>query len=128
NRRASTRLTLNQMHVQVLMEAARQQGVRLQLCQDRGNLAQIGQLLGETDRIQLLAPKLHDDYFERIRWSLDEVQGRRDGLDVAALELGPGTDLFLKVLSQPTVATMLNRVNGGSLFASTAAQAVAGSA
>lgn len=128
NRRPSTRTSLNQVHVQVLMEAARQQGARLQLCQDRGMLGELGRLLGETDRMQLLSPKLHPEQFARLRWSVDEVQQTRDGLDVTALELGPGMELFFKLLSQPPVAATLGGVRGGSLFAAPAAAAVSASA
>lgn len=128
NRRPTTRPSLNQLHVQVLMEAARQQGVRLQLCQDRGMLVQLGRLLGEIDRLHLLTPKLHTEYFERIRWNLEEVHQHRDGLDVTTLELAPGFDSFLKIVSQPAVASMLSGVNGGSVFAAPATQAVSSSA
>lgn len=128
NRKPTTRTALNQMHVQVLMEAARQQGVRLQICQDRGGLAALGRLVGEADRLQLLSPKLHEEYFARLRWTADEVLRTRDGLDVGALELAPAMDLFLQVLSQGSVATLLRNVNGGGAFAMPAGQVVPASA
>lgn len=128
NRGISTRANLNQTHVHVLMEAARQQGVRLQLCQDRAALGELAHLLGEADRIQLLAPKLHDEQFKLYRWSSEEVLRTRDGLDVAALELGPGMDLFLKVLMPGPVAGLLRGVSGGGVFAAPAMHAVSSSA
>lgn len=124
NRRPTTRTSLNQMHVQVLMEAARQQGVRLQLCQDRAELAELGRLLGEADRIQLLSPKLHEEQFKRMRFTVDDVQRTRDGLDVSLLELGPGMDLFLQIVGQPAVASLLRGIGGGGLFTAPAVQAV----
>ena len=127
NRGASSRQMLSQTHVQVLMEAARQQGVRLQLCQDRAAMGELAGLLGEADRIQILAPKLHDEYFERLRWSAEEVARTRDGLDVMALQLGPGMDLLLQVASQAPVAKNLRSVRGGGVFAAPALQAIASS-
>lgn len=128
NRGTSSRQMLNQTHVQVLMEAARQQGVRLQLCQDRAAMGELAQLLGEADRIQILAPKLHDEYFERLRWSAEEVARTRDGLDVAGLQLGPGMDLLLQVASQAAVAKNLRSVRGGGVFAAPAIHALTSSA
>lgn len=127
NRKPTSRTTLNQVHVQVLMEAARQQGVRLQLCQDRRGLAELGRLLGEADRLQLLSAKLHEEYFSRLRWTKEDVLRSRDGLDIDTLELGPAMDLFLQVLSGP-VASLLKGVNGGSAFAAPASMVVPASA
>lgn len=127
NRRPSPRTSLNPVHAQVLMEAARLQGVRLQLCQDRRMLPELGRLLGEIDRVQLLAKGLHDEHFARMRWDREQVRTRRDGLDVSTLELGP-LEHFLRILREPNVASVLGGINGGSLFAGAAAQAVTSSA
>ena len=67
--------------------AERQGAVRF--LQQRPQLDRIGQLIGAGDRITLLDRTLAGELMAEIRWSSQDVQQTRDGIDVRSLELGP---------------------------------------
>jgi molybdopterin/thiamine biosynthesis adenylyltransferase len=54
---------------------------------ERGALAQLGTALGGLDRVRFLSPRLRRDLIGELRFTPDEAQASRDGIDVAALEL-----------------------------------------
>jgi tRNA A37 threonylcarbamoyladenosine dehydratase len=55
-------------------------------------LAELGTALGAVDRVRFLSPRLRRDLMGELRFTADEAQATRDGIDVASLEL-EGADL-----------------------------------
>jgi molybdopterin/thiamine biosynthesis adenylyltransferase len=55
-------------------------------------LTELGTALGALDRVRFLSPRLRRDLMGELRFSAEETQASRDGIDVASLELD-GADL-----------------------------------
>lgn len=71
-------------------------------------------LLGRADRVRMLSRTMHGEMMGEVRWSLEEVERTRDGLDVATLEMTP-TDLAgMRVIQSWPVMRMVGMVGGGA--------------
>lgn len=74
---------------------------------DPAALEQLGEALGELDRVRFLSPAWHRELFAELRWSREEALATRDGIDLASLELD-ATDLaaFDVIRSAPTTEAL----------------------
>lgn len=86
--------------LQMLHEEAERRGARLELRQTPEELEQLGELLADAERITVRNESIHDDFFSGFRWSRDEVERTRDGIDLATLELETSEAAGLQVLRQ----------------------------
>ncbi|MEM7252276.1 MAG: Rv1355c family protein [Pseudomonadota bacterium] len=96
-------------------ELALDYGVQLHWLETANNLsaqAEIGELLGESDRIRLLCPTLHREMFAELRWSSDECIERKDGLPVDSLGMTPAERAGLGLLRRPDVVAHLREEDG----------------
>lgn len=128
NRQLGTRTHLSPVHAQALTAAARDRGAKLQLCTDRALLAELGQLLGEAERLRLLAPAMHGSVMRQVRWSEAEAQETLDGVRVEALAVTPMDFAAFQLLRSADVAKVLRDTRGGRLLTLSAVQALASSA
>jgi molybdopterin/thiamine biosynthesis adenylyltransferase/nitroreductase len=128
NRQLGTRAHLSPVHVQALSAAARDNGAKLQLCTDRTLLGELGQLLGEAERLRLLTPTLHGPTMRQIRWSEAEAHDTQDGIRVEALAVTPMDFAAFQLLRSTDVAKVLRDTNGGRLLMMSSVQALASSA
>ena len=116
NRKPGTRQSLSPMHAQVLTAAAKQLGARLQLCQDREKIAELGKLLGEADRLRWFSARMHAEFYGQIRWTAGEAARTRDGLDTRALDLDPGTRATYQLLRSYDVVKHMRDSGGGGVI------------
>ena len=50
-------------------------------------MAELGVLMGACDRVSYMNHAIHRDVMNGFRWTREEVEQHRDGLDVATMEL-----------------------------------------
>lgn len=62
-------------------------GAKLHLVCSETALAEAAEILGAVERLRLLHPDSHHDMMNEIRWSRDEAQRSRDGIDLQTMEL-----------------------------------------
>lgn len=99
----------------------------LEFVTDQDKINAIANIVGIIERIRLLNPVFHADYFvNEIRWHSDRAI--YEGLDVKTLELIPAAETAYEVISDPEVATLLQKWGKGSAFENMAQQVVASSA
>lgn len=122
NRCPGTRAHLSPVHAQVLMQAARENGAKLQVCTDRNVLDDLGQILGEAERIRMLSPTLHEEFMRTLRWSPAEAEQTRDGMGLDVYATNPAEAATLRLFRTPMVAKLLRDVSGGSSIAVGTAQ------
>ncbi|MGH3815770.1 MAG: Rv1355c family protein [Pseudonocardiaceae bacterium] len=113
NRRRDGAGVLSRSQSAALIAAASQAGAALQLLTRRDELAEIGALMGSTDRISLLNRGLHQEATSAYRWTPQEVRESPHGIDVATLELTPAERAGLRLLQQWRVAKTLGKIGGG---------------
>lgn len=89
NRKKTERRPLAPAAQNALIEAAQSAGGRLELLTDPAQIAEVGALVGGTDRLSYLTKRLHQELTSEVRWTREEVERTRDGVDVASLDLSP---------------------------------------
>ena len=91
-------------------------------------LAELGAALGALDRVRFLSPRLRRDLMGELRFTAQEAQASRDGIDIASLELD-GADLAaMDVLRTGAGMDFLARLDRGRGLGNASRYAFAGSA
>ncbi|MDI9973397.1 Rv1355c family protein [Rhodococcus sp. IEGM 1307] len=125
NRRPGVPRPLDDTQAGLLAEAASLEGARLCLVTDRDDIATIGAILAESDRIRFLTPTLHREMIGELRWPpLDSVE---TGIDVRALELDSAELSTLALLRRPDVMERLGELDAGRALGKSTADRVASS-
>ena len=81
-----------------LRRAARAQGGELHLVTGRQQISTVGKLIGQCDRLTLVSEELFRELTAELRWTPEEVQRTRDGIDVKTLELAGIDEKLLSML------------------------------
>ncbi|MEX1365359.1 MAG: Rv1355c family protein [Nannocystaceae bacterium] len=114
NRRLGSRVPLPEGAASALGAAADARGGRLQLVEDEAGLDALAEIIGRGERLRLLSRTMHREMMEEVRWSAEEAERTRDGLDVATLELAP-TDLAgMRLISSWSLMKMVGKLGAGS--------------
>ncbi len=100
--------------LQQLQQAAESfEQVKASFITDKKDLRTLGLIVSAGDRIRIMHPQGHYDFFNReIRQSAEEVETKRTGMDLATLELTPQATLALELVSNDTIIQVLRDVNG----------------
>jgi molybdopterin/thiamine biosynthesis adenylyltransferase len=125
NRRLGVPRPLDDSQAGLLAEAAAREGARLCLVTDRDDIAAIGAILAESDRIRFLTPTLHREMIGELRWPpRDSVE---TGIDVRALELDSAELSTLALLRRPEVMERLGAQDAGQALGKSTADRIASS-
>jgi len=127
NRRIGQAMPLERAHRAELLEAARRAGARLQIIEQEDARNALGAIIGEGDRIRCLSPSMHREMMSEIRWTRAEALARRDGIDVATLELGPADLVGLRLVSNAQVMKLVKEIGAGKGLELPARKAISGS-
>ncbi|WP_394850105.1 Rv1355c family protein [Pendulispora brunnea] len=113
NRRIAPYAPLERSHRAALIEAAKRAGATLQLATDEDVRAALGNVLGQGDRVRYLSQAMHREMIGEIRWTREDALARRDGLDLATLELGAGDRVGLHLVADGDVMKMARELGAG---------------
>lgn len=87
----------------------------LALCEDPAILPTLAGILGKGDRLLFEVRALHTFLFEHVRWTRQEIESTRDGLDARNLGLGWMLPSFRRLGSWPLVR-FLNHLGLGAII------------
>ena len=73
-------------------------GVRMHWITERSKLRRLGWLIAASDRIRLEHRSFHEELYKQLRFTPEQTERTRDGLDVRTLELPPGGAFVLQWL------------------------------
>jgi molybdopterin/thiamine biosynthesis adenylyltransferase len=101
-------------------------GETLSFVTEKNKIEGIASIVGQIERMRLLNPVTHSDYFKNeIRWHSNGIV--REGLAVNTLEMIPAVETLFEVISDPKVAALLNDWQKGIAFEKITFQSVASS-
>jgi hypothetical protein len=121
NRRQADPQPLTPHQISSLATAAGSRGLGLRLFTDPAQLAELGRVLGEGDRLRFLSPALRAELLGELRWSPAEAARTRTGIDLATLELPAADAATIGLLRREDAFDRLARVDGaGATFAKAA--------
>jgi nitroreductase len=111
NRQPGRAVAIEGPQIAALEQAASSEGARVRLYCARDTVAEIGRLLGESDRLRYLSPTLHGEMMSELRWpGHDSLEV---GLDVRTLELDSSDLAKLHVARRSDVMECLAAWGGG---------------
>ncbi len=116
NRRLASRAPLPVGASKALVAAASARGALLELVDRPEALAELGELLGQGDRIRFLCADLHREVVGELRWTDEQAESTRDGVDLATLEMSPADRVAMRLVARPDVAAVLRDQRGGSVL------------
>ncbi|MBL4633548.1 MAG: Rv1355c family protein, partial [Kofleriaceae bacterium] len=114
NRNLGNKATMSSHEIDILRSAAQQAGGSVRVVTGDEDIVTIGKLLGQCDKLRFLSSRMHTELVSELRWTLEQVESTKDGIDLETLELPPADRAILKVLSRSDIPTFLNRIGGGT--------------
>jgi nitroreductase len=86
---------------------AAEPGFALTFATQRPAIAEVAEVAARADRIRMLHPHGHRDFVREIRWTKEENERERDGIDLATLDLTAAEHAGLRMLRSPQVPELL---------------------
>lgn len=104
-------------HMKVsLMDAARRNGSALLLIEHGNNFDKLAKWIAFTERFRIMHPKGHRNFVEEMRWTKEEAEATRDGIDIRTVDLTIGELTGFKLARDADVVNKLKEWEGGSAF------------
>ncbi|MBF6215290.1 Rv1355c family protein [Nocardia puris] len=104
NRRMGNGAPLDDAVLAGLETAAAAEGGVVRAVSSPERLAEVAELLGESDRVRHLTPRLHEEMFGELRWPGEDL---RTGIDVRAMELAADEQAKLRIAGRDDVMSRL---------------------
>lgn len=79
-------------------------------------LNEIGEVLGELEKIRILDERSHLDFVNEIRWTEEENERKRDGVDLATLDITNAERAGLQISRNKNVIGLVDKWQGGGAF------------
>jgi molybdopterin/thiamine biosynthesis adenylyltransferase len=93
---------------------------------DEATLAALGEIIGACDRIRLLNKEGHYDFVHHeMRWTSEDAEETRDGIDIKTLGLSNSQLAALGVIKSESVVQTINELGGGKALDLLATRTVA---
>lgn len=125
NRTLGTRQPIQPEVLQHLQQVAHtMEGAELTCVTSDAGLAACGEIAAAAERLRLLNRRGHHDFVREIRWTAEEAQMTRDGLDLATIELTPAEQVGLHIARSWPVVAQVKAWGGGGAFEKLARKAI----
>ncbi|MEJ6982345.1 Rv1355c family protein [Pedobacter sp. P351] len=93
------------------------QGAELYIVDDESLMKDLGEVLSKAEMLRILHPRGHYDTFtNELRWTQEEVELKRDGLDINSLGATQSELAGFKLAADTHVIALVRQLNGGMAF------------
>jgi molybdopterin/thiamine biosynthesis adenylyltransferase/nitroreductase len=126
NRNPSTPVEISESQLEDLKQAAESiEGAAFHYFADKTQVKAIGQIIGECDRVRLLNVNGHRDFVQReMKWSPQEAERTRDGIDIRTLGMNTAQMAALAIIRDEEITRSLKNINGGNALIDAALKTV----
>jgi molybdopterin/thiamine biosynthesis adenylyltransferase/nitroreductase len=126
NRNPSTPVEISESQLEDLKKAAESvEGATFHYFSDKTQVKAIGQIIGECDRVRLLNVNGHRDFVQReMKWSPQEAERTRDGIDIRTLGMNTAQMAALAIIRDEEITRSLKNINGGNALIDAALKTV----
>jgi hypothetical protein len=127
NREVTVKETLsNDVYDKLLASIQSYHGAQLHLITDDVVMKSLGEILAKAEMIRILNPRGHYDTFtNELRWTREDVNQKKDGLDVNTLGATKPELAALKIAEDSQAIAFLREMKGGAAFTKMVNKAVA---
>ena len=117
NRQDSEYQILSDFEVGGLMNQILPENTIFRLITEKTKVDELGKLICRGDRIRLTNEYGHQDFFKNeIRWSREESEAKKDGLDITLFNLTELDKIGLTLSKELETIKVINKINGGLGF------------
>lgn len=116
NRNIEPSIAIKENHLTYLQSIATKNGSHLTILQDGKTKDELSELIAFAERFRILHPIGHKNFVEEMRWTEEDVNSTRDGIDIATCDLSEGEMAGFKLATSRNVIDKLIEWNGGSAF------------
>ncbi|MEO6284211.1 MAG: Rv1355c family protein [Dyadobacter sp.] len=126
NRNPSTPVEISENQLEALKKAAESvEGAVFHYFSEKTQVKAIGQIIGECDRVRLLNVNGHRDFVQReMKWSPQEAERTRDGIDIRTLGMNTAQMAALAIIRDEEITKSLKNINGGNALIDAALKTV----
>ncbi|MGB6035727.1 MAG: hypothetical protein WBG42_05635, partial [Cryomorphaceae bacterium] len=114
NLEQNTPLSLND--IEKLKKSSTKNGSDLLIIEQGDEFEKLAGLIAFTERFRIMHPTGHRNFIEEMRWTKEEVETTRDGIDIATVDLTIGELTGFKLAKNREVVDKLVEWKGGSAF------------
>jgi molybdopterin/thiamine biosynthesis adenylyltransferase len=107
---------LSQSDVKKLKESSLKNGSNLTIIEPGEEFDRLAALIAQTERFRIMHPIGHRNFTEEMRWTKEEVESTKDGIDIATVDLTIGELTGFKLARNRKVIDKLVEWKGGSAF------------
>ncbi len=126
NRKIGTRKPIDEQILKEIRDAVRTiPGAGLHFLQKPDDLERCGEIIASVERIRLLHTVGHTNFVNEIRWTREEAERTRDGVDLETVDLTPSEHIGFLMARHNDVIKHLNNWKGGRAFENLARKSVA---
>ncbi len=117
NRQLGERVEIDSNILSKLKSAAHEiEGADLHFITNDAELDEVGEILGELEMVRLLDKQSHLEFVNEIRWTSEENDKKRDGVDLRTLDITNAEKAGLQISKNANVIGLVNEWNGGGAF------------
>lgn len=84
--------------------------VQLDWITDRKTIGKMARVIAQSDRFRFEYEPFHAEIFRQLRFTVDDVERTRDGLDFRTLEMPPGSSVMIRALRSWRCMQWMNRL------------------
>jgi len=117
NRNLGKREKIEDNYIQELKSLEQEiPGASIRFFTEEKQLDEIAEVLGEAEKIRLLEDMGHRDFVHEIRWTQEENDRKKDGVDLRTLDITNAERVGLQVAKDKNIIDLLNQWKGGGAF------------
>jgi molybdopterin/thiamine biosynthesis adenylyltransferase len=116
NRNLENSSPLTSDHKEKLKEVSQRNGSNLTIIERGEEYNRLAELIARTEKFRIMHPTGHRNFTEEMRWSKEEAQRTKDGIDISTVDLSIGELTGFKLARNREVIEKLVEWKGGSAF------------
>lgn len=116
NRNIESGENISDAHKTFLRELALENDSELLIIDDTETKNALANLIAFAEKFRILHPTGHQNFIEEMRWTPEEVERTKDGIDIATCDLTVGELAGFKLATNRDVVDKLIEWNGGTAF------------
>ncbi|MBO6516433.1 MAG: Rv1355c family protein [Bacteroidia bacterium] len=107
---------IEDQEIEVLKSVLDDSEFQLHVVTDSQQKEAIAEVMGKVEQIRMLNPNGHRDYVKEVRWTDEEAQEKRDGIDIGTINLTASEKAGLVISKDEFVIEKLRDWDGGDAF------------
>ncbi len=115
NRRLVKRVSLSKEKLNSLKSVPSNE-YSLQFVDSVGPIYELSEILGRVERIRIMHQQGHKDLFDEIRWTKEESERTKTGVDLRTVDVKASETLALRLAEDPEVIKLMKDFGGGAGF------------